>query len=290
MNKLDRILYSAKHSRRMKLFEAQFLKRIFYALQSQIKPVIEKLKESGVEQAIHSVDRIVINSEVSKVILDIYKVVALYFANKTVYDLRPTKEQKAGFGFNEEFLNSILNYFSSHLLNKAVVPITETTKELIRNLLNKGFTEGLGVDKIANELESDELILWRARMIVRTEANKAMSYGQKLGESKSLFESTKTWIAANDHRTRHSHRDVDDETIDFNKYFRVPIYKRNIKVGVDLMDGPGDIYATAGNVINCRCTLAFKGKRDRQGKLIRKRNISVLLPSDIKRPHTVIVI
>jgi hypothetical protein len=33
---------------------------------------------------------------------------------------------------------------------------------------------------------------------------------------------------------------------------------------------PGDGKASAGNVINCRCTIAFVGKRDADGMLIIK--------------------
>lgn len=258
----------------MKLFERQHLKHIIIALQAQIKPVIETLKHRGVEAAIASLDTVQINSHLAEPIRDIYKEVGLYFANKTVHDLNQSiKEEKAGFGFNLDFLREILAYFGRYLLNKAILPISETTKNQILNILTEGMNNGWGVDKIATTLESPELTLMRARLIVRTESNKAMNFGQQLGESKSEFESTKRWIAANDHRTRHSHRLTDDITIDFKDRFHVPIFtggKIQMQVGVDLMTGPGDVHASAGNVCNCRCVLAFKAKRDENGRLIRK--------------------
>lgn len=275
MNSQQRYNYSAKHIRRMKLFERAHLKPIYNALHDQIIPVVKALREHGIEAAYKSLDVIQINSHLAAPIRSIYKDVGLYFANKTIHDLNQSrKEQKAGFGFNEEFLREILAFFAQYLLNKAILPISETTKNQILQVISEGVALGWGADKIATTLEAPDLLLWRARLIVRTEANKAMNYGQQIGEAKSEWESTKTWIAANDHRTRHSHRVVDDVRVDFKERFAVPIYegrKPYHQTGVDMMSGPGDPHASAGNVCNCRCTLAFAAKRDDRGRLIPKK-------------------
>jgi uncharacterized protein with gpF-like domain len=260
--------YSAKHIRRMKLFERQFLKPVFDALHKQIKPVVKMLRSKGVEATQASIDTVEINAALAPPIKDIYSTVGLYFANKTIHDIR--QEVKAGFGFNADFIREILSYFNRYLLNQVILPISETTKNQILQVISEGVQKGWGADKIADALESPELLLWRARLIVRTESNKAMNYGQRLGESKSDWETTKTWIAANDHRTRHSHRLVDGLTLDFNERFLVPVYKGKLQIGVDLMSGPGDVHASAGNICNCRCTLSFAAKRDENGRLIRK--------------------
>lgn len=262
----------------MKLFERQHLKPIFAALEKQIKPVVSKLRDEGIEVAIESLDTVEINAALAPPIRDIYSTVGLYFANKTIWDIMQSakgNEMKASFGFNEEFIREILAFFNQYLLNQAVLPISETTKNQILQVISEGVEKGWGADKIAMALESPELLLWRARLIVRTEANKAMNFGQRLGEAKSEWESTKQWIAANDHRTRHSHRLVDDVVLDFNERYMVPIYKGTkppMQIGVDLMTGPGDVHAYAANICNCRCTLAFAAKRDENGRLIRKSN------------------
>lgn len=280
--------YSAKHIRRMKLFERKHLKPIVKALVAQITPVVKVLREQGVEAAINSLDTVQINSHLAPPITEIYKEVGLYFANKTIFDLR--QEQKAGFGFNAEFLRDILNYFARYLLNKAVLPISSDIKKLILKILSAGLEQGKGGEEIARELVQPELTLWRARMITRTEANKAMNYGQLLGESKSPYESNKIWIAADDDRTRHSHSEMDNVMIDFKDKYLVPIYKSmpvpgkrkgiQTQVGVDFMTGPGDQNASAGNVINCRCTIGFKLKRDENGRLIRKKEGQVLVKNE----------
>ena len=266
--------YSAKHIRRMKLFERQHLKPVYNALEKQINPVVSILRKQGIEQAQASLDTVEINAYLAPPIRDIYKTVGLYFANKTIWDLQQSakQEQKASFGFNDEFVRDILAFFNQYLLNQAILPISETTKNQILQVISEGIQKGWGADKIAMALESPELLLWRARLITRTESNKAMNFGQRLGESKSEWESVKTWIAANDHRTRHAHRLVDGITVDFTQRFLVPIYKGKLQAGVDLMTGPGDVHASAGNICNCRCTLAFAAKRDENGRLIRKKS------------------
>ena len=249
------------------------------------------MKSEGLEAAKRKLDRIIINQEIGVVIKGIYRAVGLYAARKTMREIN--NEQKT-FGINEELLRLIDAYFSNYLLNKAVVPISETTKAQILEVLIKGTKEGWGVDKIAFELESSKLPLFRARMIVRTEVLKANFYGQKLGRDNSKFESEKIWLAADDFRTRHSHNQVDDMRRDDKERFPVPVYKKigkvDLQIGIDYMEGPGDLQASAGNVINCRCTLAHKAKRDENGRLIPKRNISVIRPGSFTMNNPIITI
>jgi uncharacterized protein with gpF-like domain len=127
-------------------------------------------------------------------------------------------------------------------------------------------------------------------MIVRTESLKAMQYGQRTAQTNSRWQTQSEWIAATDHRTRHSHRDVDGDKVDEGDRFKVAIFRGKIQMGFDMMLGPGDPHASAGNVINCRCTLATTAKRDRNGRLVAKSNISVLLPGETFRPHTTIIV
>src|SRR5689334_7525562 len=102
MNLQKRYNYSAKHIRRMKLFERAHLKPVFDALHAQIKPIAQILRSKGIEAAHKALDTIEINSKLAPPIRDIYKDVGLYFANKTIHDLRQSaREQKAGFGFND---------------------------------------------------------------------------------------------------------------------------------------------------------------------------------------------
>lgn len=216
----------------------------------------------------------------------IYKEVGVFYAAKTLREINASaREQKA---LEDEWLARIIEYLQTQLLNKAVLPIRLTTVEDIRAIMDKGTTEGWGVDRMVYELDHTELSVQRARVIVRTESLKAQFEGKRQGAESSDYEVNKTWIAANDHRTRNSHRAVNDKVIRQDERFAVP--KR--KGGYDMMLAPGDPDASAENVIQCRCTVSYRAARDENGRLIRKRKISVILPEQVRqrRPTTVVTV
>ena len=166
-----------------------------------------------------------------------------------------------------------MNFLKQTLL-KLVSGITETTKKQIIQILELGAKEGWGIDKIANEMESPELTLWRARLIVRTELVKAYNNGHELGKDKSKWETEDTWMSVHDARTRHSHKDVDGDKVGESGKFKVPVYESVagvlMQTGFDFMTGPGDPNAHIQNLANCRCTKVTRARRDANGRLIPK--------------------
>jgi uncharacterized protein with gpF-like domain len=139
---------------------------------------------------------------------------------------------------------------------------------------------------MVSQLQSPELTAWRARLIARTELGKAAFAGRKQGEGKSEYEVQKEWIAANDHRTRHSHAAADGQIIDMDARFQIS----RAKGGADMMEGPGDPDASAENIVNCRCSLATVAKRDERGRLIPKTNIAIIQPGAFNTPRQTITI
>lgn len=263
--------YSQKHIRRIIRFERQFTRPMYNEIRRPMLEVSEVLKASGVEAAMARAEKIIIVPGIGSTIQDIYVQVGLWAGNRTLREINASaREQKAGFGLNEKWTQDILNYFRLFLLNKAVLPISATTKGDILNILNKGTAEGWGIDRMAFELERVDLPLWRARLIVRTEIAKAQYFGTELGKEESVFETQETWIAARDHRTRHSHRDVNGKVVPEGGRWQVARYRRNVIIGYDMMRGPGDPDASPENICNCRCTKSVRVKRDERGRLIRK--------------------
>lgn len=251
--------------------ENRFIRPVYRALQKEISEFVSEAKKdfSEAERNIHTK---IGSEQMSNVIRRLWLTVGLFFAKDTKRQI--DKSEQKGFGINERWIKDIIDYLRTYLLNKAVIPITETTKKQILGALEKGQQEGWGVDRILRELENSDITMNRARVIVRTELVRAMWKGQQLAISESKWLTTETWLSAKDHRTRHSHRLMDGVQIDTGQKFKVPVFKRvgkiDFQVGVDLMSGPGDPSASAGNVINCRCTKTVRAKRDEQGRLIRK--------------------
>lgn len=262
------MLYAQKYARRVKLFERRFTRPVYDVLQASMKEAADAYRNGRLQDYLNSL----VMLKVGPVIQQLYVEVGVWSARKTLREINAGIREDKGFGFDEKWTQAIIRLY---LLNKAVLPITQTQREHILSVLEQGQKEGWGVDRTAFELENSGLTLSRARMIVRTEIAKAQNRGRELGREESPFETDKQWISAHDHRTRHSHREIDGEQIPVNGKFKVNIYKRNVVVGFDMMNGPGDPEASAANVINCRCTVADRARRDENGRLIRKRSIQI---------------
>lgn len=273
--------HSALHTRATKRLESPFVTIIKGVIKAQINAVAAKLKASGVYDAQSLLNTTIVDNDLMKPIEYLYRVFGIYAARKTIAQINKSArigEVKAGFGINDEIIARIIQFLTENIFIKAVVPISRTNRDLILARIIEGQQKGWGAARIADDLQGWDMPSWRSLMLVRTESQFAMGYGRQEGKRASRWQTESVWIAANDHRTRHSHRVVDGDRVDEGKRFAVPIMKGNAQVGIDLMLGPGDPSASAGNVINCRCTMATVAKRDEKGNLIPKRNISVILP------------
>lgn len=299
------------NERKRKNLERLFMRKVYDALQSFYADFAAILRERGIDAVYMVLGKTAIDTRIGPVIRDLYLRVGLSYARYT-YDqiqssarepkksvklprikgVRTTKLVGGQIDFNERWAQMILEYFRMYLIDKAVVPITIESKARIAQILKIGTDEGWTIERMAKELETDRLLMYRARLIVRTETAKAAYYGRRIGAQDSGFETTKEWIAARDSRTRHSHRDIDGEIIESNARYQVPIYRRKIIVGYEMLRGPGDPEASAGNVCNCRCTEGYAAKRDSNGRLMRKptSRVSIIQPGNFNRPITTITI
>lgn len=281
MNKEQRDLYSLHTIRRNKRFERAFLKPVYTVLKNEMRRAAKMVRAGKSNEYLAS--WIIIDGLASR-LQNLIETVGLFYAKFTTREI--VKSQTKGFGLDQEWINLINEYFRTDLLNKAVLPISNTTRAKIFQMITDGVQNGWSIDRIAFELENSDFPLWRARMIVRTEIQMAQNIGKRVAAEESEFETVKQWISAHDSRTRTTHMEVDGKMVAEDGRFKV----RKLKGGFDLMNGPGDPEASAGNIINCRCTSAVVAKRDENGRLIRKRKISVLLPSDINRQRKVVTI
>lgn len=127
----------------------------------------------------------------------------------------------------------------------------ETAARII-DALSHGVGLGEGIPDLAARVDSVFAMASRkALTIARTETNKAANRG--LNEAATAVNSelalTKTWLATGDEKTREDHADADGQTVAFDDQF---------DVGGEAADFPCDPALSAGNVINCRCTLTFE--------------------------------
>lgn len=169
----------------------------------------------------------------------------------------------------DKILWMVNEFYRQNLLSQAVTPITRTTRKQIEIVLLQAAAEGWGVDKTVAALKRTDITRARAELIVRTETMKAANAGAMLAAAEMDIAVSKKWISANDDRTRRIPRDQYDHLhmnareVGYDQPFIVPSTK-----SIDAMMYPGDPNGSAGNVCNCRCTVAFVPLRDGAGNLI----------------------
>lgn len=282
MNSQQKYLYQQKHIRRVKRFERIYVPLMLSALELQVRAFTKTLRSQGQSAAMSMK---LPESRIVSVMESMYEDYGLLYAKQTLREINASVETKAGFGINEELIARIIVYLTMNIL-RDTNSISNSMKNEFLKIISKGIEDGWGIDRMAKEIEAANFPLWRSRMIVRTELAKAMNAGQQVAKEESDFETVDEWLSADDARVRNTHRKADGQRINGNEKFAVP----RLKGGFDMMTGPGDPTASAENVINCRCTKTTRAARDEFGRIIRKRKISVILPSEIKRPSQTILI
>jgi hypothetical protein len=176
----------------------------------------------------------------------------------------------------EEFKNKqtdlftyvMLTYLELKGLDNIAAEITQTTKNQIQQYLLKSVEEGLTLQETIKILRTAGITDYRAEMIARTETGRAANIGSMVGTAATGLVTIKEWIAARDNRTRRVPRDqfdhlsMDGTKIPYDEKFNV----KTKNGGFEQMLHPCDPSGSAGDVINCRCTLGYEAVRGDDGK------------------------
>lgn len=245
-------------------YEKAFYAPMKRAVKSQLSSFTNDLELYGVSAAIANMDVELWNKQLAPVINKLYTEAGVAKANQTLGELRrlpKVQKKRTSFGYNEEWTQSILNYFSAHLFDKVVLPISETTKDYILKIISKGVEEGWSIQRMMEEIEREDYLNGRVRRILRTEANRAINYGAELAADKFEYKTQKRWVAVHDNRTRHAHLAADGQTVDQTGAYTV---------GGEQLEFPGDPNGSAANTISCRCFSEVVAMRDDKGRLIPK--------------------
>lgn len=260
--------------RKSKILERRWSPVVASALNKQVLYFIGQLKKYGVGYR-SSVD--LPTEGLQKALEAMFKSVAVGQAKETFGELKKSvlreKRNPSRLGVNEIWNADVIEYLRQNILNKAVLPISDFSRQLILRTIEQAIRDGLTFEEIILRLRIlEDVNNRRARTIVRTEITRATNYGHMLGAYDSEYEYTKTWVEVKDSRTRATHRHgqgidprtgvmvngVGGETVDFGKPFSNGLMF------------PGDPEGKAAEVVNCRCVVTFRLKRDANGNLIPK--------------------
>lgn len=153
-------------------------------------------------------------------------------------------------GTEQEFLLDVAK-FAETMTATRIKQITNTTRDQIISVVNRGVAEGLGVAetaKLIRETTGGTIAASRAETIARTETHMASQSGSMLAAESLDVPMKKEWISAEDDRTRPSHSEANGQTAKMGEDF---------VVGGSRLDFPGDPNGDPSEVINCRCVVTF---------------------------------
>lgn len=175
-------------------------------------------------------------------------------------------KRRAPMGFNQEMIDLINSYFEGDILNFSE-GITDTTRDLIRVVMQIATEEGRDLDWIVEQLtvESDDIQANRARLIARTETVTATNQAAYFAAAKTGLLMKKEWLSAGDNRVRPDHATVNGSRVGMEDFFNV---------GGSMMLVPGariqqnGLQTPAKEVCNCRCVCLYEAVRNAQGRLI----------------------
>ena len=255
MTSAEKTRFANTWNRFQKKYENLYTKRFATALQLQVKAYIKTKDVMSVPS------------------FPIYNVLT-----KLYYDIGPawariTKtESLKAMGFNEQIIALMKEYFGIDLLNDAEL-ITAYSRDIIVRVLNKATDQGLSIDNITKLLlEHPEFNEMRARRIARTETVTAANGAAMIYADSSGNVMDKIWISIVDKRSRHDHIRLDGIRLPKEDPFVINSDRggRYEMMQPGVRNQPNGLPVPGFETINCRCTVAFKARRDANGRVIRQ--------------------
>lgn len=228
------------------------------ALDKQIAPVVDYINRHGIHGLQSKLTVLVSKQPMEEAYLRCYNRIGMQHAS-WVYTKIETIAGKKSYQISEQ--KDVPAFFSEHwrkLMSlfyhtegaKRVTGVTETTRESVIQALDESLDLPISeqASYMVDKLGDPDFTRNRALVIARTESTTAAGCGALLGADSSDYETAKMWLSVLDANTRPTHVEANGEQVSLNDTF---------VVGDDLMQYPGDISASAKEVINCRCTVAI---------------------------------
>lgn len=177
--------------------------------------------------------------------------------------------------FSQIFQQGILGWIRDNVGDR-IVSVTQTIAERIGRLVEQATLDNLTLQEmqryVRKEINDPKFTKYQALRIARTETTAASNHAATVSGETSGILLEKVWISTKDSRTRDGspaewdHLHMDGIAVGQNNRFRMTSRKGK----VNLMLYPGDPAGDAGNVIQCRCAVAFRPVRDSDGNVVRR--------------------
>jgi hypothetical protein len=206
------------------------------------------------------------NSDVINAYSELYSTIGLQHGKRVLKDLE--RQQKDA--FTDTFINKVIEFIFRYSGTR-IKSVTDTLADYILDEIAKGKLNNKTISEIVTGLmKRRSFYRYQLLRIARTETTAAAGYASDVASSTSGLILEKVWISAQDSRTRvvpedsYDHYHMNLVRVDDGQPFKV----RKKGGGFELLRFPADPEASAGNVINCRCSIVKVGKRDSDGNLM----------------------
>jgi len=222
------------------------------------------------------------NKAILKMLLEVYETVGVIHGNKIYRGINDNTMTVKAFSpalFIKSFGRAVFEFLTL-FGGENITSIKDTFVEAVINYIAERNDTGKSIQVITNEMvrkfgTKTGLYKWQIMRITRTETGAAANFASNKAMEDADVVVDKMWISADDHRVRngsakgeYNHEAMNGITIPYDKYFEVPQNEGDS----DRVKHPIDIRGKAGNIINCRCTTAPVPRRDKNGRLVLKKN------------------
>jgi uncharacterized membrane protein YheB (UPF0754 family) len=203
------------------------------------------------------------NERVGKMLNDVYQIAMRGTGQNLVDNLKNCFPQLETKQDEESLFEKLIAEYLERFGAAKIFQITETTRKQIMGVIKEGQKEGLGSQQIADLMRAAIPSFSRSRsmLIARTETHGSSQFASLRTAQQSTRPLVKKWNSVEDARTRsilmddtHDHRVIDGQRVALEQSFMVP----TIFGTKEPLLYPGDPNGTAGNVINCRCSMTYR--------------------------------
>jgi hypothetical protein len=283
MTKKDKITYGKVYSKFNNRVERYALNFFFKTLKSQSRVIKTFLNEYPLEYLLSQINSIIQEETFKTAFNEFYPKVGKTFLkfHKEQFKLSSQKDKNPTDAINISFRDAekIAELAKISTLKEVadkVTKITQHTRDLIRETIEKGIAANKTKKQIADEILSKTggaIAKKRALTIARTETTFINSKAAEINVQDSPFKLDKAWIPVSDMRTREAH---------LNMLGHKPIKKEEMfVVGGEQMMYPADPSGSAANVVNCRCAIVYLPSPNQEQVLPQTGIISNLLVSQL---------
>jgi len=215
-----------------------------------------------------TIDKTINIEEITMAYFNVYNEVGVIHGERVGKSINRQIKEFTLKGFLSVFERNLLDWLFKNSSFR-ITSVKNTLTSYLQEIISFGIAEGKTMSELSTDLHrlinQKNFYRWQALRIARTETTAAANYASVVASDVSGVESEKVWVSAHDARTRippeskFNHYVMDKVRVDFDKKFNV---------SGELLEFPGDPKASAGNVINCRCTVAVVPKRDSDGNIV----------------------